>query len=523
MQTNYFYRIYLLLVIFVNAGATVDSNEQSNVGVKVFGPGWDNPQLIFPSRYFFVQHFSDKRVVRVEIEGKVGENVAANRKDCRIWTQVFNETNFDFDMIIVRYKLMSDRCSNGVIIKLFDANNELLMKKETSTAIYAEECVCHNLRWNELMNCDQNSEIYNQLFADLRTFNNSKFNFENSLEEMKRRYAPYTKSYSFCHYAIVNNEIYRKCYGEYVGFAQFMDDMLISLASKTRLPNTQLIVNLGDWPLSDTRRGSIAMPVFSWCGSDETFDIVLPTYEITESVLNMQGRVSLDILSIFGRQNGLPFNKKTSKLFWRGRDSNRLRLKLVDLSKKHPKLIDAALTNFFFFRDEIEKYGPSVSYTSFTDFFNYKYQINVDGTVAAYRMPMLMAGTSLLLKPVSKYYEHFYHLLRKNVHYILVDQELDELLPILRHLIRGKQYSAKKDELPASDEEQAAIVHNMRKFVLKYLLPSHIYCYYHKAIVEYSSLLKDGEIKVSKEMQLVYTAKSKKCNCNKNDANKDEL
>lgn len=99
---------------------------------------------------------------------------------------------------------------------------------------------------------------------------------------------------------------------------------------------------------------------------------------------------------MFGKQE-IPFGDKQSKVFWRGRDSNRRRLKLVELSKQNFDFIDAAFTNFFFFRDEIDKYGPSVPYTSFFSFFNYKYQLNMDGTVAAYRFPNLLAGTTVEL------------------------------------------------------------------------------------------------------------------------------
>ena len=38
----------------------------------------------------------------------------------------------------------------------------------------------------------------------------------------------------------------------------------------------------------------------------------------------------------------------------------------------------------------------------------YKYQILLDGTVAAYRFPYLLAGDSVILKQDSPYYEYFY-------------------------------------------------------------------------------------------------------------------
>lgn len=47
-------------------------------------------------------------------------------------------------------------------------------------------------------------------------------------------------------------------------------------------------MNLGDWPLADKRNEFI--PIVSWCGSDKSHDIILPTYELTTSTLEMMDR-----------------------------------------------------------------------------------------------------------------------------------------------------------------------------------------------------------------------------------------
>lgn len=108
-------------------------------------------------------------------------------------------------------------------------------------------------------------------------------------------------------------KIYRKTYGQHVGFAQFMDSWLYSLMRKVKmneiqiiplhvfwfkqfltiwfqvkLPNLEFFVNLGDWPLE--KRRSNPLPIFSWCGSEESEDIVMPTYDITQSVTETLGR-----------------------------------------------------------------------------------------------------------------------------------------------------------------------------------------------------------------------------------------
>lgn len=64
--------------------------------------------------------------------------------------------------------------------------------------------------------------------------------------------------------------------------------------------------------------------------------------------------------------------------------------------------------------------------------FQYKYQINIDGTVAAYRLPYLLAGNSVVLKQDSTYYEHFYNELQPWKHYIPFKSDLSDLLEKLQ-------------------------------------------------------------------------------------------
>ncbi|EDW39485.1 GL24555 [Drosophila persimilis] len=128
----------------------------------------------------------------------------------------------------------------------------------------------------------------------------------------------------------------------------------------------EFYLNLGDWPLSrkgGQQRTSGPYPIFSWCGSDDSYDITLPTYDITESTLENMGRVMLDMLSV--QQTDIPWDNKEEIGFFRGRDSRRERLKLIDLARKFPDLINASITNFFFFRNEEQKYGPRVPHISF--------------------------------------------------------------------------------------------------------------------------------------------------------------
>lgn len=82
-----------------------------------------------------------------------------------------------------------------------------------------------------------------------------------------------------------------------------------NLLLKVRVPDVEFYINVGDWPL-ETRRAD-AVPVLSWCGSTDTRDIVLPTYEVTHSTLETMRGVTNDLLSVQGNTG----NIDTPKIF----------------------------------------------------------------------------------------------------------------------------------------------------------------------------------------------------------------
>lgn len=211
------------------------------------------------------------------------------------------------------------------------------------------------------------SKRYEQIENDLKPF--QSVNLTKTRAKMLEKYN-LPGSVSLCNYVIRDNRIYRKCYGQYTGFKMFMDAILDSLRKWVELPDTEFFINLGDWPLvkkGGQSRTHGPYPIFSWSGSDDTFDIVFPTYDITESSLEAMNRVTLDLLSV--QEAKWIWTEKQQKAFWRGRDARRERLKLMDIARQHEHLFNVSFTNFFFFRDEEEKYGPKVAHMSFFDFF----------------------------------------------------------------------------------------------------------------------------------------------------------
>uniref|UniRef100_A0A5F9D5R0 Protein O-glucosyltransferase 2 n=1 Tax=Oryctolagus cuniculus TaxID=9986 RepID=A0A5F9D5R0_RABIT len=418
---------------------------------RVWGPGL-NAQVVLPARYFYIQ--------AVDASGNPftyspGEKVF----------QVLDRKDGSF---IVRYRMYASYRNLKIEVK-FQGQHVAQSPYILKGPVYHENCDCpleDSAAWLREMNCPATIP---QIQKDLAHF--PAVDPEKIAAEIPKRFG---QRQSLCHYTLKDNKVYIKTHGEHVGFRIFMDAILLSLTRKVKMPDVEFFVNLGDWPLEKQKSNSNIHPIFSWCGSMDSKDIVMPTYDLTDSVLETMGRVSLDMMSVQAN-TGPPWESKNSTAVWRGRDSRRERLELVKLSRKHPDLIDAAFTNFFFKHDE-SLYGPIVKHISFFDFFKHKYQINIDGTVAAYRLPYLLVGDSVVLKQDSIYYEHFYNELQPWKHYIPVKSNLSDLLEKLQWA---------KDH----DEEAKKIAKAGQEFARNNLMGDDIFCYYFKLFQEYANLL----------------------------------
>lgn len=95
----------------------------------------------------------------------------------------------------------------------------------------------------------------------------------------------------------------------------------------------------------------------------------------------------------------------------------------------------------------------------------YKYQLNIDGTVAAYRFPYLLAGDSLVFKQDSYYYEFFYKELKPWTHYVPVQSDLSDLV---KRIVWAKE----------NDDVAQSIARNGQKFARENLMPQDVFCYH---------------------------------------------
>lgn len=141
----------------------------------------------------------------------------------------------------------------------------------------------------------------------------------------------------------------------------------------------------------------------------------------------------------------------------------------------------------------------------------YKYQVNVDGTVAAYRFPYLMLGSSMVLKQDSQYYEHFYSHLQAGAHYVPVKRNLSDLLEKIRW---AKENDAEAREIARAGQAAAR----------ELLQPHRLYCYYLRVLQAYSER-QTGRPTRHADMELVLQADdhTAACTCERERDVKDEL
>ncbi|XP_029458330.1 protein O-glucosyltransferase 3 isoform X2 [Rhinatrema bivittatum] len=141
----------------------------------------------------------------------------------------------------------------------------------------------------------------------------------------------------------------------------------------------------------------------------------------------------------------------------------------------------------------------------------YKYQVNVDGTVAAYRFPYLMLGDSLVLKQDSPYYEHFYHALKPWKHYVPINRSLRDLL---------EQVEWAK----ANDDEAKRIAREGQLLARELLQPHRLYCYVYKVFQTYAKRqISAPEIRAGMELVPQTEDNASACHCHRKEFLKEEL
>jgi hypothetical protein len=191
----------------------------------------------------------------------------------------------------------------------------------------------------------------------------------------------------------------------------------------------------GDKLLSDEFNFSTHLPILGCSGATGYWDIPIPNYDDVRFILGLDTFPKLET----------NWDNKISKAIFRGSatgcgitTSTNMRLKLSTIKSD---LLDAGVTvsNSRSLRFD-PKFGlgylktdiKPVSFLSMEEQSKYKYIINIDGNVGAYRLLKFFLVGSLILKVDGIYKLWIEDYIMPNVHYIPVKSDLSDLLDVIK-------------------------------------------------------------------------------------------
>ena len=268
-----------------------------------------------------------------------------------------------------------------------------------------------------------------------------------------------------------NNCILRNEYPPYEGELNInvIKDMLETLLIERNIPNVEFFLNDRDFPilkkdytepynhLFDSDHIKIEKkyqfkklcPIFSKSITDKYADILMPTNDdwimasnkyFTSSCSDTYHKKSWDKINTI-------WKTKKSICVFRGSatgcgitlDTN-MRLKAADLSIDYPDLLDASITDW---KGRMKKYKDMpIDIIDPSQFrfklasqemnniskSNYKYILNIDGYVSAFRLSSELSMNSVVLLVNSDYKLWFSDMLEPYIHYVPVNKDLNDLI-----------------------------------------------------------------------------------------------
>lgn len=253
-----------------------------------------------------------------------------------------------------------------------------------------------------------------------------------------------------------------------VGVSAFVEDMLLLLLQRVKVPDCDFVLNCSDYP-QVRRTDKNDAPLVSMCGSTRHRDIIVPTYTLSHLVT---GRTHPHV------EAEKPWDERKDQMVWRGTDSNRDRFKF-NLIANSPEfaatsLLDVGINKMVRVPHDPAVHGPVRPAIPQREFGEYKWIANVDGAVAAYRMPAVAALGSAVVMQESHYLEHWYRELVPYKHYVPMKKDFSDLEDVL-------------DWLQTHDEEAKQIGATAREFALENLTAEPIQCFWYVFLYEYTA------------------------------------
>lgn len=408
--------------------------------------------------------------------------------------KIWDKYDVDFESVKNTMEYMFNQMKKGILVGI--KNNKLAIFLPFSNHNYTNDF------YTELYFDDKdkkNLEIYKKNPNNM----DIKRKLENTLKYYLSKYKLNSKNIIFDRKKWVANDCFFR-YENYEGDKSeaLYEDFLTELCINRDLPDCIFFLNLRDHPMLNINlKNSYTSiidrklneqyihdkyaPILSPGGSIETADICMCTQDDWE-------RVSKKIYPD-SCKNGylknidiIDWDKKINKAVFRGSatgcginlDDN-VRIKATNLSEKYPEYLDAGITTFN--RKLKKNLGEPLkiidqkltlnkaNFMSLEEKSKYKYILNLDGHVSAFRLGHELSFGSVVLIPKSKYYLWFSHLLEPFVHYVPIKQDLSDLIEQIKWCINN-------------DKECIKIASNALNFYKKYLEKDGVFDYMQKIL-----------------------------------------
>lgn len=245
-----------------------------------------------------------------------------------------------------------------------------------------------------------------------------------------------------------------------------MRNMLIELCEQRSVPDIEFFINRRDFPIikrdstepydniwdSDTHplvshNYDKYSPILSMCNSNKYADILMPTWEDWARVQNAEGKWFPKTLRMYSDTFDTKWSDKIPVAIFRGGTTGigttintNMRLKLAYLSSiSKTGNFDAGITNWNLRIRKIkgEKYLQTIDIDKLPfklanklspyEQSKYKYIINVDGHVSAFRLSLELSMGSVILLVNSEWKLWYSHLLSPYVHYVPLKHDLSDI------------------------------------------------------------------------------------------------
>jgi len=402
----------------------------------------------------------------------------------------------DYNSVNNTFKYIFDKFKKGIFIIIRD--NKLLLFLPFSNVNYKNNWVTQTYFSEEehkLLLSKKYESIKSKLNQDIIEF------IKKHSDQFKGRKIDFNRERWYA-----NNCVFRNHFPNYEGELNInvYKHLLETLLKERTVPDVEFFINPRDFPLlkkdftepynhlfdSDSIKVEKEYqfdkmcPIFSQSATDKFADILFPT---NDEWLMISNKFFLDSCSNGYTKNiwkniNTKWDEKKSVCIFRGGATGcgitietNMRLKAANLSLDHKDILDAGITNW---KARMRKYknkaidiiDPSkfrfkiANEIDNVEKSNYKYILNIDGYVSAFRLSSELSMNSVILLVKSEYKLWYSDLLKEYEHYIPIKENLEDLIEKIRWCINN-------------DDECKKIANNGYKFYNKYLTKDGVFDY----------------------------------------------